>query len=248
MAFLTFRCVCVLTLFTLLHQTLCAVHRDIKEDNVEEFLIPEDEIRNLDEEAGANNDMSSTRSRFETVLTVSNGGPWGIWGPAQFCSNGSYAVGYDMKIERKKLLRDNTALNAIKLICETAGGKVTGEVTSTVGHWGSWVGPARCQTHGRRRMYLTSFDLQVEAPKKGIFKDNTAANFVKFKCRDYCGKEMPVELVKPPGHGFWGTWGNWSAECPHFTTICGIQTKVQKPRGFFHDDTALNDVKFFCCY
>lgn len=70
-----------------------------------------------------------------------------------------------LKIERKKRLRDNTALNAIKLICATPYGKITGEVTSTVGHWGSWVGQTKCLSRGHKRRYLTSFDLQVEARK-----------------------------------------------------------------------------------
>jgi hypothetical protein len=76
-------------------------------------------------------------------------------------------------------------------------------------------------------------------------KDDTAANYVKFKCRCRCGRTY--ELVKPPGHGLWGTWGAWSNQCPNRTAVCGIQTKVEKARGKFRDDTALNDVRFFCC-
>ena len=80
---------------------------------------------------------------------------------------------------------------------------------------------------------------------QGRCKDDTAANYVKFKCRCHCGHAYV--LVKPPGHGFWGTWGAWSDNCPKGSGICGIQTKVEKPRGIFRDDTALNDVKFYCC-
>lgn len=46
--------------------------------------------------------------------------------------------------------------------------------------------------------------------------DDTAANWIKFKCRDIREEDkMPVEdLVKDPGHGNWGTWSGWSQSCP----------------------------------
>ncbi|XP_060558385.1 vitelline membrane outer layer protein 1 homolog [Ruditapes philippinarum] len=142
-----------------------------------------------------------------------------------------------MKIEPLEH-NDNTALNAIKLICANERGKYTGEVTSTQGRWGSWVGRINCNGH----RHLAAFDLQVEKPQgRG---DDTAANYVKFKCR--CHGGHAYELVKPPGHGLWGKWGAWSDTCPKGSGICGIQTKVEKCQ-WHGDDTALNDVAFYCC-
>lgn len=63
----------------------------------------------------------------------------------------------NLQIEPKQRI-DNTALNAIKLICEDGYGNNTGNVTSTEGPWGSWVGPIKCKYD----YHLTSFDLQVE--------------------------------------------------------------------------------------
>ncbi|XP_053374173.1 vitelline membrane outer layer protein 1 homolog [Mercenaria mercenaria] len=179
------------------------------------------------------------------TLKVTNGGWWGAWGSIQLCPAGSYAVGYDMRIEPKRD-SDCTALNAIKLLCEFPDGKDSGEVTSAQGPWGTWVGRVKCTSDVRGRQYLTSFALQVEK-YQGQNTGDTAANYVKFSCRDRRGHQKPQELVKSPGHGIWGTWGAWSASCPQDTAICGIKTKVEKPQGTFGDDTALNDVQFYCC-
>lgn len=32
------------------------------------------------------------------VLSVTNGAPWGGWGPPQFCAAGTYAIGYAIKV------------------------------------------------------------------------------------------------------------------------------------------------------
>ncbi len=43
----------------------------------------------------------------------------------------------------------------------------------------------------------------------------------------------------------WGSWGGWSQACDG-KGICGIKTLVEEPQGR-GDDTALNDVRMFCC-
>lgn len=96
--------------------------------------------------------------------------------------------------------------------------------------WGSWSEPLWCPgTH-----FLVAFSLRVEP---FLFPgDNTAVNNVRFRCSD------GVEL-EGPGLS-WGDYGDWSDSC--VKGVCGLQTKIQKPRGP-RDDTALNDVRIFCC-
>jgi hypothetical protein len=69
---------------------------------------------------------------------------------------------------------------------------------------------------------------------------------VKFKCRDFGSVYKSFELASPPGHGLYGQIGDWSESCPPMSAICGIKTRVEQPLPD-GDDTALNDVEFYCC-
>ena len=76
--------------------------------------------------------------------------------------------------------------------------------------------------------------------------DDTAANFVGFMCRDFASLLSPSVLVLPPNHGTFGYWGHWSGRCGFNSAICGLRTKVEGNLGG-RDDTALNNVEFYCC-
>lgn len=187
-------------------------------------------------------------SRVTRTLSVTNGGRWGYWREEQRCAHGSYAVGFDMKIEgRQGSSYDDTALNGIKLICETMSGPAyQHEITSAMGDWGEWVGRSTCDDRHGKKQFLTSFRLQVESPQ-GSDYDDTSANYIEFRCRDFAGSLPEYTLSKYPGYGFWGDFGHWSYDCPLHSAICGIRTRIETPQGRDDDDTALNDVEFYCC-
>ncbi|KAL4230723.1 Vitelline membrane outer layer protein 1 [Mactra antiquata] len=186
------------------------------------------------------------RNRVTMVLKVTNGGPVGTWGEASLCPKDSFGAGYDMKIEPDQgHFRDDTSLNAIKIVCKGLDGDIRGYGASKVGPLGSYVGDTYCHSSSSRTDFLTAFKLQVQ-PR--VLLGNTAANYAAFKCRNlHSSNAKEYEIVKSPGKGLWGTWGSWSSSCPKESAICGIKTRVEAPQGFLRDDSALNDAIFYCC-
>uniref|UniRef100_A0A8B9QCN8 Vitelline membrane outer layer protein 1 homolog n=1 Tax=Apteryx owenii TaxID=8824 RepID=A0A8B9QCN8_APTOW len=129
------------------------------------------------------------------------------------------------QVEEPQGSGDDTGLNAIRLLC---GG--TGTVTSSQGAWGKWGRTQFCP-----RGHLVAFRLRTEERQgRG---DDTAANALDFRCSQ-------GHLLQGAGTP-WGSWGAWSPPCAP-GGICGLQTRVEPPQGR-GDDTALNNVRFFCC-
>ncbi|NXK15816.1 VMO1 protein, partial [Herpetotheres cachinnans] len=163
------------------------------------------------------------------LISVENGGPWGDWGDIEFCPRGSYAIGFQLKVEAPRgFFGDDTGLNGIRLICNDN----MGMATSSEGPRGTWSYLVSC-SRGHR---LTSFRLRVEAPR-GLW-DDTAANSLDATCSD----GMLLEGMGGPA----GVWGNWSIPCPPGWGVCGLRTRVEPPQRA-GDDTGLNSAEFFCC-
>ncbi|XP_060552975.1 vitelline membrane outer layer protein 1 homolog [Ruditapes philippinarum] len=100
-------------------------------------------------------------ARYSVVDTIghTNRASWGPRGCAQYCAEGTYAAGYEMKIEPKQGAGDDTALNAIKLVCLSLKGKhFGGTITSTVGPFGDRGGEHMSPDN----TFLKEFALQVE--------------------------------------------------------------------------------------
>lgn len=189
--------------------------------------------------SGGRFERSINRS-YRSLLQVHNGMRWGSWGLKEMCPAGMYAAGFSLKVAgywESLLVGDNTALNGIRLHCINPSKSSSGpyedyaSVQSDSGSWGKWSDIKWCSSG-----LLTSFQLRVESYQGGW--DDTAANNIRFNCSGN------TELLEGSGMS-WGSWGDWSDTCEG-KGICGIETMVETPQGI-GDDTALNDVRMYCC-
>lgn len=79
-----------------------------------------------------------------------------------------------------------------------------------------------------------------------INKDCTGTNYIRFKCRYFKDEYFDFELSVSPGIGTSGSYGERSDACSANSAICGVKTTIVAIQGQYFDDTALNNVQFFC--
>ena len=166
------------------------------------------------------------------VLQTNNGTPWGKWGQARFCPEGTFATGFALKVEKYQSEDDDTAVNNIKLVCGNYSYfEFEGDSRSS---WGTYGGNSYCPNS----TFIKGFSLKVESDQP-LGHDDTAVNDMKA----FCGHNF-VEVHSSNGQKF-GSFGN-SAYCPGNSSICGFSLKSEEPQGMA-DDTAVNDAAFYCC-
>jgi hypothetical protein len=158
------------------------------------------------------------------------GGHWGSWYSLAECPKGSYAFSFRQKVEPPQGDGDDTALNAVRLLCKDSQGKKY-EIHSGEGDWGYWSPWLECKNDS----YFTSYQLRIE--KKQGKGDDTSANDIMFKCSD-------GNFVRANDGGKWGDWQE-GQRCNSNEYIAGFRTRIERKQGD-GDDTAMNDIDVTC--
>ncbi|KAG2429565.1 hypothetical protein HXX76_010800 [Chlamydomonas incerta] len=165
---------------------------------------------------------------------------WGDWGEIQYCherlpsdagkSKARPIQGFRLRLEHYLGAdADDTSLNGLKIRCANGN-----DLDVEEGNWGDWQSGGLCSS-GK---YMTAARIKIE-PYQGPDGDDTAANSIEFRCSD--------SAVITSGSGNYGSWGSW-VSCPTNQYICGLQVKMEQPQGTDKDDTAMNGLRFYCCY
>ncbi|CAF3414537.1 unnamed protein product, partial [Rotaria sp. Silwood2] len=185
--------------------------------------------------------LNSARSDETSELRPSVG-PFGDFHRYVYCSEGTWAYGFQQRVESAQGSSDDTALNAIRLYCRKKDGTGVESISSYDGVWGNWTGVANCSAPSAPFMFSGSFKIEDD---QGISGDDTSANGFRSRC--WNGKPGNFSNVYVEGKGS-GTWGFWKTEaaCSEGSAICGISSKFQDSQGS-SDDTAMNGAFFKCC-
>lgn len=173
------------------------------------------------------------RKDFVGSVESTNGEEWGYWQEEAYCNPGLYVRGLTIRVEKPQGSGDDTALNNIQLHCADRNGTVREKFMSKGAHeWGEWGNDTLCG-YGD---FLRGFALRVQPPQES--GDDTAVNSIQFKCSDGTERE-------PLNGGTWGDWGEYQY-CSPGSVVCGMSLRIEPQQGN-GDDTAVNDVKFYCC-
>lgn len=99
-------------------------------------------------------------------------GPWGNWAESfSICPNGKFLIGFEMRMERSQGRGDDTATNAVRMICEDFN-----IIKSRESSWGEWSMINLCPA----KFFICGLKTQVE-PSQGK-GDDTSLNNILFYC------------------------------------------------------------------
>jgi hypothetical protein len=157
---------------------------------------------------------------------------WGSWSALKYCPSGQFVNGMRLKVEsiRKTGLfgyNDNTALNAIELLCGKIGGpfNLNGiSILPSEGGYGNWGTKLYCPEN----TFVTGFQLRSDVSKGTNFfswflgmnaNDDTAANNLRIFC------SQKISFVE----GYGTTEGYWTSpqHCLERQAICGFRTQIE---------------------
>ncbi|XP_060936562.1 vitelline membrane outer layer protein 1 homolog isoform X2 [Limanda limanda] len=118
------------------------------------------------------------------------------------------------------------------------GRSYTSVLTVTNGQqYGTWRWPVMCPD----QYFAVGFSIRVEDYQQ-YPEDNTAMNGIRLICRKDGDRSLTYSMYS---HG--GFWGDWSSSqyCPR-GVLTSFQLRVEAYQGWFHDDTAVNNIRFRC--
>lgn len=166
--------------------------------------------------------------------------PWGKFGSKELCPKESFITGMRLKVDHKHL-GDNTALNAVQLVCTTMYGDDNEIISSATGRFGVYGQIKYCQTG-----YATGYQLRSQNGQ-GNARDDVAAVDFKLICSDFNGTSS-YAIDDDNGLLLWGNWTQ-KQKCPSKTAVCGISTQVEDLGNILKndDETTLNNVDVACC-
>jgi len=154
---------------------------------------------------------------------------WGTWHPDGFCPEGMWAIGLQVRDHANQGKKDDSALNAVRLLCAPLGAATSYEaVSSYEGLWGDWGTQTICADS-----IVAGFDLRTQVEHGS---DNLGVTRLKL----HCANGVVTEL----GSFDWGVYAGTKL-CPRGSAVCGSRIQFEdEHRG---DNAAMTNIEMACC-
>lgn len=163
---------------------------------------------------------------------VNSSGMWGDWAPDfTNCWPGQWVTGVQIKSEKYQGGGDDTALNAVRLLC--SGGAL---LKSSEGAWGDDSVIKSCPAGSG----VVGFRLNIEADQGS--GDDTGVSDIELYCATAAG--VGKGTILGGSSAIFGTWRT-PFTCPSRQFVTGFRTRVEGDQGK-GDDTTLNGVQMYC--
>nr|BFE95069.1 hypothetical protein GCM10020185_56050 [Pseudomonas brassicacearum subsp. brassicacearum] len=183
--------------------------------------------------------MACGAARGQVPSDTSEQGAWGNWGAAAYCPQGQYVWGFRLKSEPYQGNGDDSALNAVQLICKSGVNGAATYIQSLEGKWGSWG-----RDHVCRETPAIAFAIQVERFQG---RDKEKGLEGRYRRRQYQDELWVGNPRRRPA----SRMGRLDRvlQLPRWhrlqKKIRGFRTKVEPDQGS-GDDTAMNAMQVYC--
>jgi len=171
----------------------------------------------------------------------------GVWSEFTRCPKDSFATAFRLKIEpfQSRGQYDDTALNAVQLLCFGATPDATMTLSALEGDYGAWSEWVSCPGSSVLSAY------QLKHHPKQWSGDDAGGIAVRFGCRSLASKKRVVRARLKADNEI--TWGEFLpvSSCPANSGICAMSTRYLPYQGNSiigdFDDLSISDVRFECC-
>jgi hypothetical protein len=183
--------------------------------------------------------QAAQSSRTDQTETLTTPGPpitFGLWKSQVYCPDEYYAIGFKHRTDFTPFGSDATALNSLMLKCFNSETASIIYIQSYEGLWGDWSDWINCENDYFMRGYNLGYYT--------TYKPEVGAIAMKSKCLN--GLEITPTQYYDMKKSFSWDWRGF-VSCSHGSAICGLNIRYVDAQGALIDDSAMEDVEFYCC-
>ena len=184
---------------------------------------------------------SQRKDLLPSSIKTTIGGNQGDWELPKICSENKFVNGYQLIFEQNWIngisqWSDFTGLNGIRIFCSDMNFLGNEELRPGDGPFPQYFQTQIVCGSDGKNSFIIGYELYLGGEKDGALG-------IKGICSDFYGENV---IYVDKGEFDFNVQKE-SATCPPGTIVCGMQLRIEVNQGTFSDDSALNDLRVFCC-